>query len=257
MRAPKALACLKIIAFFALVFSAFTSTQANAAVLEKLSDGRVVVTAFGEKLAFRQKDAGRIEFEMITDACNPKHSFMYTLKQWFEDPKIAQCMERAIPSNSGGMQAIQISIEPTIDDGLLFPGGISQDQLAPDLLKEHLNIALNYPPGSNCQSDKDWRSGPPGYQVRFVSRSPPQLEYRTSADRRIGSLSRPLCILCKELESACGVVLNSRDYHAVLYFTWRVPGIYTPNTANWPSYDKVARDIARSIFIDRPAGDFQ
>jgi hypothetical protein len=39
-----------------------TVSSAPAASLERLGDGRIVITAFGERLAFREKDARNVDF---------------------------------------------------------------------------------------------------------------------------------------------------------------------------------------------------
>ena len=51
---------------------ALSSVSVLAASLERLSDGRIVLTALGEKFAFREKDADHVELYWPQYPCQPR-----------------------------------------------------------------------------------------------------------------------------------------------------------------------------------------
>ena len=72
---------------------------------------RVIIHAFGEKLAFREKDAGRIGFRWFYghEQCLPNYGANLAL--WLNDPKMAECMNRVIPDDLPSDPLINLSIQ--------------------------------------------------------------------------------------------------------------------------------------------------
>jgi hypothetical protein len=85
--------------------------------------------------------------------------------------------------------------------------------------------------------------------------SPRFEEYTLTAAARIGSASRPLCVSCVHGVD-CAVDLISSDNATGVSLSWD-QGEFIGPQPEWLKYDAAARKIAQSIFIDRPAGDFQ
>jgi hypothetical protein len=240
-------------------------SAANAASVQRLPDGRVIITAFGERLAFREKDAARIDFFWPLDAvCNSSEGPGSTLARWLNDPKVADCLNRTIPDDARKNPDVPMTSDiafmviPAEDNGLIYPGGIKPDEISKTSLGERsLNIALT---NSYIKGDCTFKGpGIPdnlGYALHRISKSPGRTEYMLKASERIGGASRPLCVSCGDPPNiSCAVHLISSDEATAVYLGWDQG--YAGPEPDWLKYDAAARKIAQSIFIDRPAGDFQ
>jgi hypothetical protein len=75
-------------------------SSADAASLQRLADGRVIVSAYGQRLAFREKDAERIEFLIDTFDCDRDGDHVATLVRWLSDPRI-QAGHRLVDHGQG------------------------------------------------------------------------------------------------------------------------------------------------------------
>ena len=267
---------MTILAILAIFFiPIFVTSETRGASLERLADGRVIIHAFGERLAFREKDAGRIGFRWFYghEQCVPHDGANLAL--WLNDPKVAECMNRVIPNDFPSDPLINLSIQVAVifENGKLFPGAIDGSDIAeawtyPDYLKEKgilsdfgraLAIGLgrgSANSGTGCMASKAVGSEDAlGYRSYQISRSPPGYGYVLAGDRRYDNASRPLCIVC-DWAKTCGVYLESGQKAVSFVLGWREWGSGGP-IAMWTSYDRAAREIAHSIFIDRPHGDFQ
>jgi hypothetical protein len=261
----------------AALVCATATPSAHSASLERLGDGRVVIKAFGEKLAFREKDASAVGFYWPKYNCDPKGGSGSTLAHWLDDPRVAECLNRTIPDEflPGSRQSLTFKIYLTFQDGRLYPGagkridrplsdvsplypGAIKTEELPEtpFLSGDLEVRLRDPyTGLECLSPVE---GPPdalGYQILRAGKSPSSALYTLPADRRPGHTSKPLCVTCSQL-SGCFVVLRSSDKVVSLSLGWRERDILR-SQPSWSLYDVAARRIAQSIFIDRAPGDVQ
>jgi hypothetical protein len=254
--------------------SALSPLRVLAASLERLPGDRIVLTALGEKLAFREKDADHIELYWPQYPCKPKPNRV-SLALWRDDPVVAACMNKAIPDNfpPGSQLSLTIRVRFTFENGepypekgrrldepigassVLYPGQIRSAELpvSPRLLEFtfagvlHVNKAFN----PNIPLD-----GPPdsfGYrQYQRIGKESPS--YRLPADRRLGDAVRSLDVACSDVrDSVCSISLRSSDGFVSTGVRWLGP---SPR-ADWPLYDAAARKFANSIFVARPPGDVQ
>jgi hypothetical protein len=250
------------------------ASKSEAASIERLPDGRIVLTALGEKFAFRESDAEQVDLHWPEYPCKPKPRRV-SLALWRDDPVVAACLNKAIPDDfpPGSLQSLTLRVQFTFGDGepyprkgkridepidadsLLYPGSIKATALpTPPRLFSFmfvgvLHVNKNFRP--NIPLD-----GPPdslGYQRyrRTGKESPP---YRLPADRRIGSAVRSLNVPCSDVsDSVCSISLRSSDGFVWTGIEWLGP---SPR-ADWAFYDAVARKIADSVFVGRPPGDVQ
>lgn len=98
--------------------------NAHSASLERLGDGRVVIKALGERLAFREKDASRVMWYWPSEPCGPKRRSSLTVALWLEDPEVAECLKLAIPDDfvPDRRQTIGFKIYFGYENGGRYPG---------------------------------------------------------------------------------------------------------------------------------------
>jgi hypothetical protein len=245
----------------------------EAASLERLPDGRIVLTALGEKFAFREKDADEVDLHWPSYPCKPVPQRV-SLALWRDDPVVAACLDKARPDHFplGSQQSLTLRIRLTFENGEPYPGtGKRIDQpigtdffLYPGPIK---STDLPTPPRlfgfvfvSVLHVNKNFRpnvpaDGPPdslGYQAHRVGKAPPF--YRLPADRRPGNAMKPLDVACSDVEALhCSISLRSADGYVGLGLDWLGP---SPRV-DWTLYDAAARKIADSVFIARKPGDIQ
>jgi len=109
----------------ASLFCATVISLAHAATLERFDDGRVVVSALGERLTFRKVDAASVGLTMRADAgCDSKTKGIgeTTLARWLDDPKVAECLEREIQDKpkQGYYRAIRFHIKFTHENERVY-----------------------------------------------------------------------------------------------------------------------------------------
>lgn len=249
-------------AFFAAslcVGVVLAATKAGAASLERLGDGRVIVMAFGERLAFREKDAERVDF-FWNYHCDPKDNLGATLADWLNDPQVAECLNRTIPDGvPDDHRNLTFLVTLVVDEGLVYPGGIDARDIAKtSLFRRRLYVSLKDTSiKGDCNFPAPGISGKLGYDLDPLSVSPKWDEYTLKASSRIGDASRPLCVACTTIGTeSCSVHLSSSDRTVGVGLGWEQWELIGPQ-APWATYDAAARKIAQSIFIDRPARDFQ
>jgi hypothetical protein len=258
---------------------ALFASAAQAASLERLGDGRIVLKALGEELAFREKDAPRIGLYWPSYPCDPKRSGGVTLALWLEDPKVAECLKTAIPDNfvPGSKHSLTLKIYLGYEDGSrypgagkridrplgqvspLYPGRIEQGELPePPFLSGELYVGLRHPfTELECLTPIQGQPDALGYRSHGGDKSPPNEQYSLPANRRMGAATRPLCLGCSHVSSAhCAVALRSADKVVALSLEWFDWDFHGPRPT-WVMYDAAARKIAQSIFIDRTPGDLQ
>jgi len=113
-----------------------TVSSAPAASLERLGDGRIVITAFGESWRFekRMPETSISFWGYWGERCDPKNSVRSTLERWLHDPKVAECLNRTIPTDAvdipGGRGTISFGVTFVEENGLVYPGGINADELS-------------------------------------------------------------------------------------------------------------------------------
>lgn len=252
---------------------------ARAASLEHLDDGRVVIRALGERLAFREKDAARVMWYWPSEPCSSKTHLSLSLARWLEDSDVAKCLESAIPDNfvPNGRQSITFKIYLGYENGIrypgvgkridrplgdvppLFPGDIKPEELPePPLLSGVFSVSIRNPyTGLECLSPSTEPQDALGYERHGGGKSPPTSEYTLSADRRLNHASRRLCIGCSQISAwSCSVALRSSDNVAALSLSWFDWDFHGPRPT-WVMYDAIARKIADTIFIDRNPGSVQ
>jgi hypothetical protein len=249
------------------------ASKSEAASIERLPDGRIVLTALGEKLAFRESDAEQVDLYWPEYPCKPKPRRV-SLALWRDDPVVAACLNKAIPDDfpPGSLQSLTLRVQFTFGDGepyprkgkridepidadsLLYPGSIKATALpTPPRLFSFMFVGVlhvNKNFSRNIPID-----GPPdslGYHAHRVGKAPPF--YRLPADRRPGGATRALDVPCSDVDdSVCSVSVGSSDGFISLGLRWLGP---SPR-ADWALYDAAARKIADSIFIARKPGDVQ
>jgi hypothetical protein len=263
----------------AALVCATATPSAHSASLERLGDGRVVITAFGERLAFREKDAGNIFFYWPKYNCDPEDGSGSNLARWLDDSKVAECLNRTIPDGvvPGERRALLFKIFLTYEDGRkypgvgkridqplgnvppLYPGGVKPEELPePPLLsgQMYINVDPSYA-GEACTSPVEVLPDALGYRTHPGGKSPPSVGYILPPDRRPGHASRPLCVSCRQIGTwDCSVNLRSSDKTVSLSLEWFDRNFQGPQST-WTLYDAAARKIAQSIFIDHPSGDVQ
>jgi hypothetical protein len=232
-----------------------------------------VLTALGEKLAFREKVADHVELYWPEYPCTPRPNRV-SLALWRDDPVVAACLNKAIPNEfpPGSRQSLTLRVKFTFEDGesypakrkridepigadsLLYPGRIKASDLptSPRLFEFmfvgvfHVNRAFD----PNVPAD-----GLPdslGYQAHRIGNAPPF--FRLPADRRPDKAVRPLDVACSDASpSHCSISLRSTDGYVGLGLEWLGP---SPRSG-WVHYDAAARKIADSIFIARTPGGIQ
>lgn len=255
------------------VVAALFLSDASAASLERLPDGRIVLTALGEKFAFREKDADHVDLHWPEYPCKPV-PLKISLALWRDDPVVAACLNKAIPDAfpPGSRLSITLRVQFTFDGGepypdrgrridgslatgaILYPGRIARSDV-PDPPKlfgflyvgvGHVNKDFN--PNIPTDGDPDGL----GFQAHRVGKAPPF--YRLPPNRRRDASIRPLDVACSDSErSVCSITLRSTDGYVGLRVEWLGP---SPRSG-WALYDAAARKIADSIFVARTPGDVQ
>jgi hypothetical protein len=233
----------------------------RAASLQRLTDGRVIVTAFGERLAFREKDAERIDFFWENYPCDPRNSVGSTLARWLNDPKVGECLNRTIPDKFTNInRSFSFTIIPIQEDGFVYPGGVNATEISQtSLVTRSVKAILRGPTHIGFRDDPTVPTTPAqfGYEHYSQGISPEVDRYILKAPDRLNNAVRPLHISCVEINiETCSVDLDSSDRTAALTLEWSQGNFIDPKS-DWIKYDAAARKMAQSIFIDRPAGDFQ
>jgi hypothetical protein len=265
---PKAAALLA-----ALVCAVLSPPSVSAASLERLPDGRIVLTALGEKFAFRERDAEQVDLHWPEYPCKPKPRRV-SLALWRDDPVVAACLNKAIPDDfpPGSLQSLTLRVqlafengepypgqgkridEPIGTDSLLYPGPIKATDLPtpPRLFGFVFVSVLHVNKGFNANVPADGSPDGLGYQAHRIGKAPPF--YRLPADRRPGNMMKPLDVACSDAKpSHCSISLRSADGYVGLGLDWLGP---SPR-ADWTLYDAAARKIADWIFIARKSEDVQ
>jgi len=253
--------------------SALFSAGASAASFERLPDGRIVLTALGEKFAFRERDLDRVDLYWPEYPCKPAPTRL-SLALWREDPVVAACLNKIIPDDfpPGSRLSLTLRVQFTFEGGerypekgkrieeslttgsILHPGQLTPGDLPdPPRLFSFIYVGV-------LHVNKDFRSEIPadgnpdalGFQAHRVGKLRPF--YRLPADRRIGMPIRSLDVACSDIESShCSISLKSADGYVGLGLEWLGP---SPRSG-WPIYDAAARKIANAIFVARTPGDIQ
>jgi len=257
----------------ASLFCATVISLAHAATLERFDDGRVVVSALGERLTFRKVDAASVGLTMRADAgCDSKTKGIgeTTLARWLDDPKVAECLEREIQDKpkQGYYRAIRFHIKFTHenervydqDGGILYPGGIKQDELPERAtLESEFFVNVRHPQiGRDCALPVEGGAGRLGFETLREEAQSPLIHYTLASGLRHGRTSKPLCLVCDPggRYPSCNVLLWSKDKAVALILPWSERHFDGPQPS-WLVYDEVARKVAQSIFADRPPGDLQ
>jgi len=222
-----------------------------------------VITAFGERLAFREKDAGNVELWWL-GRCHQLNSVESALEQWLHDPKVAECLNRTIPTDAvdieGALGSILFQVTLVVEDGIVYPGGINANELSKTSTSPYRRPSISSrQPGfkDDCRFDNPGIQDRLGYELHAITVSPNHEEYTLNATARLGQTSRPLCVACgKDSIVACAVHLISGDRAVEVALGWD-RGEETGPQPEWLVYDAAARKIAESIFIDRSPGDLQ
>jgi hypothetical protein len=268
------------LALAAWLVSAMVAVDAQPASLVRTGDGRIVLTALGERMVFREKDAARINLYWPPYPCDPKPSSVsVTLALWLDDPKVAECLNRAIPDAfvPDKRQSMTLQIYLSFEDGRgyrtsgkrvdqplgnmppLYPGGIKPEELPePPMLSGEVRVSVRHPQiGLECLSPIKGPLDALGYEPRGPGKSPPFSLYTLPSDRRPGHTSRPLCVSCSQISGwDCAVSVRSLDKAVSLSLSWFDWDFHGPRPT-WILYDVTARKIAQTIFIDRVPGDVQ
>lgn len=269
---------LLVTLFSAALLSAVSSSilveRAHAASLIRLSDGRLQLTALGERMFFREEDAKNIGIFWPPYPCKPPRIEPY-LSDWLNNPEVAECLNRNIPDEfvPYGKKSLILQISFAFVDGQLYPGpGKRVDQSLKATLYpgELAPTELPSPPLISRAELRIGDSGTPiaclapvrgapdalGYQAHGVSELPTAF-YTLPATQRSGSTSRPMCVICGNRQSTeCMLLLRSPDNSASLSLTW-FDWDYKGPRASWALYDTAARKVADSIFSNRVSGEFQ
>ena len=118
---------LLVTLFSAALLSAVSSSilveRAHAASLIRLSDGRLQLTALGERMFFREEDAKNIGIFWPPYPCKPPRIEPY-LSDWLNNPEVAECLNRNIPDEfvPYGKKSLILQISFAFVDGQLYPG---------------------------------------------------------------------------------------------------------------------------------------
>jgi hypothetical protein len=250
-----AILCLMVFSCLGVVFC--DRGPALAASLQRLPDGRVIITALGQKLAFRENDAESVLFSWYNPPCDSGGE--NTLAQWLSDSKIASCLDRSIPdssSASSGPLTFYLILKKD-DAGHIYPGGLEYaESLKPLLNSWVVQGKLNALNRSETYCEHSIHIGPTrfGYEQGRLEGGTDTFELRASA--RTGNASQPLCVFCHKDNSSCAFGLSTSDGFASIGINWDQLDRQWPRP-EWVEYDVALRKIAAAIFIDRIAGEFQ
>jgi hypothetical protein len=282
----RAIALPPILSVFMLASGAAVS--ARAASVERQADGRVIVSALSQRLYFRERDAEWIELWPPGECGAPKR---VNLAKWLSDSQMAECLNRAFPDSGGRHRTLFISMPAILDSGRIFPGNVEPTNIggiAPLGMSVELMEAPRVRPETPISANPPV-AAPLGYTLYSRKTSFEQDTYVLDASKRMGQASRSLRIECTRPgappsvegcridassadglamcwkpgeappEESCAVTLNSADGMATLNLFWRqkVDVVQGGPQLEWLNYDAAARQIADSIFMDRPAGDLQ
>jgi hypothetical protein len=264
-----------------LIASALCSTVlvgASAATLERTSDGRIILTALGERLAFREQDAARIGLRWPSYPCKPIPERGVTLALWLQDPAVATCLDAAIPTQRVADHTKSVTLRAVLafENGDPYPGGrrITEPLGSPLPLYpgDIANAELPNPPrlmgevligigpadlATQCYRPPRSTADDLGYRA-FAQKSESGRGFYLREYGRRGGMSRPLCVLCSRLNAwTCSIKVLSEDRTAFAWLQWLEGRDGVVPNASWTSYDAVLRKIAQSIFIDRPSKDLQ
>src|SRR5260370_4683573 len=112
--------------------------SARAASVQRLADGRVVVSIYGQRLSFREKDAEQIKLHL--PQCDNAGGYLTNLAEWLNDP-IVTCLKRDdIPDSSEGDGVPSFTVSPVLDGGRGFPGDIDPTKLFNTALGPHARM---------------------------------------------------------------------------------------------------------------------
>jgi hypothetical protein len=261
------------------MFPESAATSANAASLDRLGDGRIALTALGERMYFREKDAKNIQVFWPSYPCKPQpgtsRPLSPSLEEWLDNPVIADCLNEYIsndfvPNGPKVQHALTLKIKFGFADGrlypgtgkridhpleaALYPGDLEPDQLpSPPLVSEaELRIGDPYTRLA-CLAPLQNIPNELGYEARGANRTRPPALFTLPPARRQGSTSRPLCVFGGESNWVLLRSADNRVSFSLNWFDWK----YSGPRASWSLYDTAARKIANSIFSDRVWGDIQ
>src|SRR5215831_6652759 len=170
------------------------------------------------------------------ERCDPKNSVGSTLERWLHDPKVAECLNRTIPTDAvdipGGRGTISFGVTFVEENGLVYPGGINADELSKTSISKFERrpaILLKDPTvKGDCLFRTPDTPDKSGYELHRIGNSP---EYTLNATARLGRASRPLCVGCGEISViSCAVHLTSGDRAVGVRLGWD-PGEHARSTA--------------------------
>lgn len=268
------------VALWMSALSVFTPFGAEAASIERLPDGRVVLIVLGERLAFREQDADRVGLQWPSDVCRSKHPMGLMLRRWLDDPDLAACLKTAIPDSFVERSSVTFIVyfgyqdgnsypgagrridQPLAASSSLYPGHLEVSELpAPPLLLGAFFVTVRDPAiATECAADFEGASDELGYRRLTIGKSPPISRFMRSSDRRpqfATAPSRPACLACTAISTwKCSIEMSSQDGRVAVSIDWLEPSFRGPKSS-WDLYDTATRKIAHSIFVDRSAGDIQ
>ena len=246
-------------------FAIGATGTATTASLKESGAHYLELKADGEVLAFRSKDANKVDILGITPCpTQPAEFRSANLADWLADQKLADCLNKEIPDGRP-VKGLGLIIKPIPrnEDGLIYPGEIQSN----DFPKQALNwrsLVIGLAHGDQSPVCRSPPTGGPdslGFMMSLVLPNVIHyIEYTLPANMRLDGASRPLCIICTAFErlpdlNSCKVSLVSKDGSASLSLMW-YPKWPDPSP-DWIRYDRSTRMIADEIFTARSKGDLQ
>jgi hypothetical protein len=250
---------------------------ADAASVTRTESGGVVVSAYGERMSFEEADAGRTFFNFAGSNCDSnKTAFLIDA---INRQDIVDCISKdeSVTDDNRAHHGVSLGIFANFapggrDDEEVYATGVEPalSQLVGLMIVEgqrpHISIFVHTPvKGPSCNTTTEGADDALGYTRREIRSGPHGFQFTLPAARRAGHAERPLCLSCSRLSAdapppeqpwLCGIDEVSLDGGTELIFGWLIRGAPTPG-AEWTALDAYARNVARSIFIDRPSDDFQ
>jgi hypothetical protein len=270
-------ATLKAIIFLLAALVAQGVGLADAASVTRTESGGIVISAYGERMSFKEGDAGRTVFNFVGSNCDSnKRAFLIDA---INRQDIVDCVSkdenvtaddrahRGTPPDIfadfflGGRddeQVYAIGVEPAVSQlvGLMILEG----------QRPHISIFVHTPgKGPLCNTTTEGADDALGYTRREIRLGPHGFQFTLPAARRASHAERLLCLSCFSSSADasppeqlwfCGIDEVSLDGGTVLTFWWLTKGVLE-SRVEWTALDTYARSVARSIFADRPSDDFQ
>ncbi len=244
-----------------------------AASVRRIDGGRIEILAFDQRLVFREKDAPSIEMQATYETRCDSERIVATVDRWLNEPKVGECLDKAIPDHAvlagpGHPNQVDFEITLSVEDGLVYPGGIDRNLLTQstlDLRKLWVTLGYNEAVFQPAADEKgDWKPAAFGYEQ--LEATPTDEYFRLSADARLRPASRRLSAECHiGAADDCFVYLRSprSTTSASVHLFWRTDSYASTleklqgPTPDWVKYDVAARAMADAIFIDRTQGELQ